>query len=193
MRGHYPPDEMSSDFKRPQIELEDAIPKPNLSSVESKDPSLEGGFKVIYNKEVPLDIKIESNEGTKDLASFEPIRCKLLSDAINQEGIPTRVKLEISWESDLHFHYTNIVDEQTFLDMKKKQDIKIDFPQYCNLIVKICDNCIKIPDTYIGLFTIKEEGTSKLVFIKGSDFKFRELLLLDFKKTPDEIIQKHIL
>ena len=40
---------------------------------------------------------------------------------------------------------------------------------------------------------MKEEGISKLVFIKRSDFKFLELLLLDFKKTPDEIIQKHIL
>ena len=40
---------------------------------------------------------------------------------------------------------------------------------------------------------MKEEGTSKLVFIKGSDFKFLELLMLDFKKTSDEIIQKHIL
>ena len=132
-------------------------------------------------------------EELKIQSSFEPIRCKLLSDTINQEGIPKRVKLEISWESDFLFHYTNIVDEQTFSDMKKKQDIKIDFPQYCNLVIKICYNCIKIPDTYIGLFTIKEEGTSKLVFIKGSDFKFLELLLLDFKKTPDEIIQKHIL
>ena len=59
---------------------------------------------------------------------FKSIRCKLLSDAINQEGIPKKVKLEISWESDFHFHYTNIVDEQTFSDMKKRQDIKIDFP-----------------------------------------------------------------
>ena len=67
-------------------------------------------------------------EELKIQSSFEPIRCKLLSDAINQEGIPKRVKLEISWESDLHFHFTNIVDEQTFSDMKKRQNIKIDFP-----------------------------------------------------------------
>ena len=45
----------------------------------------------------------------------------------------------------------------------------MDFPQYYNLVVKICDNCIKNPDTYIGVFTMKEEGISKLVFIKGSD------------------------
>ena len=43
-------------------ELEDAIPPPDLSSIESKDPSLIDGFKIIYSKEVPLDIKHETGK-----------------------------------------------------------------------------------------------------------------------------------
>ena len=194
MNDDYMPDQRSGgELNPPQVDLEDAIDKPDLSKIESKDPSLIDGYKVIYNKEVPLDIKLDTNEGPKDIASFENLRCKLLSDAVNPEGTPTRVKLELSWESNLTFHYTNIVDEQKFLDMKKKQNLNIDFPQYCNLLTKICDDCIKTPDTFIGVFTIKKDGISQLQFIKGSDFKFLELLLLDFKNSSDDIIQKHML
>ena len=182
-----------SDINYRDDDLEDAIPKPNLSSVESKDPSLIDGYKIIYNKEVPLDIKYETNEETKQIAEFESIRFKLLSDAVNDEGIPQCVKLELSWESDLLFHYTNIVDENTFLNIKKKQNLNIDFPDYCDLVIKICDNCIKNPDIFIGELTIQKDGIAKLQFIKGSDFKFLELLLLEFKNSSDEIIKKHMI
>ena len=44
------------------------------------------------------------------------------------------------------------------------------------------------------MFTIqKDDGISKLQFVKGSDFKFLELLLLEFNKSSDEIIQKDML
>ena len=189
----YMPDERSNNYNRQGPDLEDAIPRPNLSSLEAKDPSLEDGFKLLYNKEVPLDIKLEFKEGTKDIASYEPITCKLLSDNSSKDGTPAKVKIELSWENDLLFHYTNIVDEQTFLDMKKKQELNIDFPDYCDLIIKIFENCINSPDTFIGALTIHKDGISKLNFVKSSDFKFLELISLEFKNSPDEVIQKHML
>lgn len=190
MEDIYTPQE--SENIQSEIELENAIETPNLSSIESKDPSLTDGFKVIYNKEVPIDIKLESKEGPKDLASYEFIRFKLLSDSINKETPPKCVKLELTNENDLLFHYTNIVDEQTFLKMKKQQNLTIEFPEYCDLIQKICENCINLPDTYISVFLIQREGISKLQFVKGSEFKFLELLILEFKRSSDEIIQKQM-
>ena len=189
----YMPGERNNNFNRQGPELEDAIPKPNLSGLEAKDPSLEGGFTLIYDKEVPLDLKLEESEGPKDIATFEPIKCKLLSDSTSKDAVPTKVKLELSWESDLLFHYTNIVDEQTFLEIKKKQNLNIDFPQYCDLVVKILDNCQNSPDTFIGVLTIHKDGVSKLQFVKNSDFKFLELLMLEFKNSSDELIQKHMI
>jgi hypothetical protein len=180
----------------PEMELEDAITQPDLSSIESKDPSLSDGFKIAYNKEVPLDIKLQTSEGEKDFASFEPLKCKVLSDVSGKgkDSKFTQVKVELSWESDLLFHYNSIIDEYTFADMKKKQNLNINFQEFCKLIEKICENCIKMPDTYIGTFTFnKDDGNGKLQFVKQSDFKFLELLLLDFKKSSDEIIQKNML
>lgn len=191
----YPRDEGSN--YNSEMELEDAITQPDLSSIESKDPSLSDGFQIIYNEEVPLDVKLQTTEDEKDLASFEPLRIKLLSDATNKKEKDTKytqAKIELSWESDLLFHYTNIVDENTFADMKKTQNLNIEFPEFCKLVQKVCENCKKEPDTFIGIFTInKDDGNAKLQFVKHSDFKYLELLLLDFKKSSDEIIQKNML
>jgi hypothetical protein len=187
-------DQYNNGPEEPEEELEDAIIGPDLSNIESKDPSLVDGFNIIYNKEVPLDIKLETEEGPKDIASFESINVKVLSDAVNEKADPTRVKVELSWESDLLFHYTSIVDEETFVEMKKKQNLNIGFKEYTNLIEKICENCINLPDVYIGTFTIqKDDGVSQLQFVKSSDFKNLELLMLEFKKSSDEIIQKDML
>ena len=188
----YPP-EQKSEFNSRDLLLEEAISKPDLSSIESNDPSLFGGFKIVYNKQVPLDLKLDTKEGPKEMASYELIRFKLLSDSINKEDIPKHIKLELSWEGDLLFHYTNIVDEQTFLSIKKTQNLNIDFPQYINLIKKICENCINNPDDFICTFTIQKEGISKLHFAKQTEFKMIDLLSLDFNISSDKVIQEHIL
>ena len=192
MSRQYSPSYQKSEIN-PRVEhLEDAIPKPDLSKIESRDPSLVGGFKIIYNKEVPLDIKHETRKGTEDIAQFELIRCKLLTDALKEEDGPKRVKLELSWESDLLFHYTNILDENAFIDIKKEQKLNIDFSEYCNLVIRICEDCIKDPEIYLGELTILKDGISKLRFVKCSDFKDLELLKLECKNSSDEIIKKHI-
>ena len=53
MNDDYMPEEGSGgENNPPQVDLEDAIDMPDLSTIESKDPSLIDGYKIIYNKEV---------------------------------------------------------------------------------------------------------------------------------------------
>ena len=192
MMNNYQNEEIS-DINAGNTKLEDAISKPDLSCIESKDPSLTGGFKIVYNKEVPLDLKHHTNEGLEDFASLELIRFKILSDATTEEASPTKVKIELSWEKDLLFHYTNIIDEQMFLDIKNKQKLLIDFPQYCNTIQKICDHCIDNTDIYIGEFIIEKNGISELRFMKSTPFKDLDLFVFEFKNSPKIIIRKQML
>ena len=192
MKNDYINEEITEQTSK-NIRIDDAIPKPDFSSIESQDPSLSDGFKIIYDKEVPLDLKHKTNEGLEDFASFELIRFKVLSDAKDEESPPTRVKIELSWEKDLLFHYTNIIDEQQFLDIKKNQRFLIDFTEYCNTVQKICENCINNSDIYIGEFTIEKKGVSELRFVKSSPFKYLDLLVLEFKNSPNDIIRKQLL
>ena len=183
-------EENNNNINHIQNNLEDAISQPDLSSIESKDPSLYNDYKILYNKEVLIDIIFENKE---EVASTELIRFKLLYKAKSTEEYPLNVKLELSWENDIFFLYTNFVDINIFAEIKRNQKFNIDFPQYCKLIERLCDNCIKYPKTYFGEFFIQNNGISKLQFIKISPFKDLELLNLEFKKVSDKIIEKHIL
>ena len=176
-----------------QNNLEDAISEPELTSIESKDPSLYNDYKILYNKEVPLDLIYEDREEPDNIVSSALIRFKLLYKAKSTEEFPLNVKLELSWENDIFFLYTNFVDINIFAEIKRNQKFNIDFTQYCKLIERLCDNCIKDPDAYFGEFIIQNDGVSKLQFIKITPFKDLELLNLEFKKVSDKIIEKHIL
>ena len=107
-------EENNNNINHIQNNLEDAITQPDLSSIESKDPSLYNDYKILYNKEVPLDIIFENKEET---ASNELIRFKLLYKAKSTEEYPLNVKLELSWENDIFFLYTNFVDNNIFAEI----------------------------------------------------------------------------
>ena len=183
-----------SDNYSKEERLEDAIIKPDLSYIETKDPSLSKGYTIIFNKEVPLDLKLETEDGLKDIGTIELINFKLLSNSTNKEDeTEIKIKIELSWEKDLFFHYTNVIKKNDFEDIKKNQNLNINFTQYGNIIRTICDNCINSPDLYKGKFIIKKGGISKLKFIKVTDLKLLDLLTLEFKNSSDKIIKKQIL
>ena len=188
--------EKSSELKSSELqsngEFKIAISDPDLSIFNGRDPSLSNSFKIIYNKRVPMEIKLKAKNKEKDLSSFEPIICKLLIDNDNENNITNHIKIELSCENDIYFHFTNIIDENKFKVIKKEQNLNINFSEFCQLFEKICENCRAYPNEYICFFIINKQGNSILKFIKNTDFKFVELLLLEFNVSPDEVIEKQI-
>jgi len=77
----------------------------DFSQIEELDPSLSEGHRLVYDREVPLELRLEDSSGPQEVASFEAIRAKILimGDEIN----PTQIRLELSCENDLFFHFTN--------------------------------------------------------------------------------------
>ena len=196
------PSEESSELKSSENqsngEFKIAIKDPDLSIFNDQDPSLANSFKIIYNKRVPMEIKLKAKNKEKGLSSFEPIICKLLIDNDNDKNnenenhMPNHIKIELSCENDIYFHFTNIIDENKFKIIKKEQNLNINFAEFCQLFEKICENCRTIPNEYICFFILNKHGSSILKFIKTSDFKFVDLLLLEFNISPDEVIKEQI-
>jgi hypothetical protein len=184
--------EVKSSETQSKGEFKIAINDPDLSILNAQDPSLSNSFKIIYYKRVPMEIKLKSKNKEKDLSSFEPIILKLLIDNANENNIPNHIKIELSSENDIYFHFTNIIDENKFKVIKKEQNLNINFSEFCQLFEKICENCRAYPNEYICFFIINKQGNSILKFIKHSEFKFIELLLLEFNISPDEVIKKQI-
>jgi hypothetical protein len=77
----------------------------DFSAIEELDPSLGEGHRLVYDKEVPFELRLEDTNGPQEVASFEAIRAKIL--IIGEENNPQHVRLELSCENDLFFHFTN--------------------------------------------------------------------------------------
>ena len=77
---------------------------------EISDPSTRGGFRTLSAREVPLELRFQTDtEAPQDVGSLEAVQVKILVG----EGAPT-VRVELTSESDLFFHYTSTIDERTF-------------------------------------------------------------------------------
>jgi hypothetical protein len=77
----------------------------DFSAIEELDPSLHEGHRLVYDKEVPFELRLEDTNGPQEVASFEAIRAKIL--VIGEDNNPQQVRLELSCENDLFFHFTN--------------------------------------------------------------------------------------
>ena len=76
--------------------------------------------------------------------------------------------------------------------MQENQKLCIHFKDYANLSKKLLNNCINEPQSYIAVFIMQKEGTARLDFIQNIEYKFIELLSIDFVNSPDETVRKQI-
>ena len=162
----------------------------DFSEIEEKDPSLSEGHRLLYDREVPFELRLEDSNGPQDVASFEAIRAKILLGG--DESNPSQIRIELSCENDLFFHFTSDVDEEVFKTMQDNQKLCINFNDYANLTKKMFNNCINEPQSFLAVFIMQKEGTARLDFIQNIEYKFIELLSVDFVNSPDDTVRKQI-
>lgn len=171
-------------------ENNDVLANFDFSEIEEKDPSLSEGHKMLYDREVPFELRLEDTNGPQEVASFEAIRCKILLGG--DESNPSQIRIELSCENDLFFHFTSDVDEETYKVMQENQKLCVNFNEYQNLVKRLLNNCINEPQSYIAVFIMQKEGTARLDFIQNIEYKFIELLSVDFVNSPDDTVRKQI-
>ena len=54
-----------------------------------------------------------------------------------------QVKVELTSENDLFFHYTHTVNIDNFRHMQEQQKLMVDFNEYSNVLIKMVNSCIK--------------------------------------------------
>ena len=99
------------------------------------------------------------------------------------------VKIELTSENDLFFHYTHIVNEDSFRMMQENQKLMIEFTDYTNILIKMVNSCIKEPHSFLAVFIMNRDGTAKLDFIQNIEYKFIELLSCDFMASPEDTVR----
>lgn len=126
----------------------------------------------------------EARQGTLEL-----IKIKLLLQGA--EDSPTAIRLEMSSEADLFFHYIHASDTERFPAVQKEQKLMVDFSDYPAVLIKMLNLCIVEPHIHLGILTLND-NTARLDFIQNMEYKFIELLHCMCARSPDNVVQASI-
>lgn len=163
----------------------------DFAAIEEMDPSLAEGHRVVYDREVPFELRVQDAEvGPQEVGTLEAVRTKIL--VLGDEQCPHHCRMELTSENDLFFHYTHGVDEGGFRTMQEQQKLMVDFPEYTQVIIKMLNNCIKEPHTYLAVFVMRRDGNARLDFIQNMEYKFVELLSCDFQASQEDVVRQQV-
>jgi len=160
--------------------------------VEEQDPSVSEGHKVLYDREVPFEIRNQTDphDAALEVGTLEAIKVKIL--VMGEEQNPLTLRIELTSENDLFFHFNHNLDDHGFRQVQEHQKLMVDFPEYSNVLIRMLNNCIKEPHSHLAVFVIEREGLARLDFIQNMEYKFVELLSCNFIASPEDVIRAHI-
>lgn len=133
-----------------------------------------------------FSVTLASSQGTNVLTLGPP------SFAQGDETDVHVVKVELSTESDLFFLYSHTCDHESFQLMQEQQKLMVDFADYANVLIRMLNNCIKEPHNHLAVYLMQADGRARLDFIQNMEYKFVELLSVDFLRATDDTIRQHI-
>ena len=163
----------------------------DFSAIEEMDPSLSEGHHVTYDREVPFELRIQdAGSGPQEVGTLEAIKTKVL--VLGEDSSPRHIKVELTSENDLFFHYIHSMDETGFRRMQESQKLMIEFSELGTILVRMLNACIKEPHSFLAVFIMHRDGRARLDFIQNIEYKFIELLSLDFVASSEECVRQQI-
>mmetsp|Transcript_25939 Transcript_25939/g.38412 ORF Transcript_25939/g.38412 Transcript_25939/m.38412 type:complete len:221 (-) Transcript_25939:191-853(-) len=163
----------------------------DISPIDELDPSLRDGFHVIYDREVPMEIRHQdASDENISTGILEAIKVKML--VLGSDENPLSIRLELSSESDLFFHYIHVIDEHVFQVIQEQQKLVVNYSEYPNVLIRMLNACIREPHTHLAIFIASGEGDGRLDFIQNMEYKFVELVSCRCQRSSEEMIQRQI-
>lgn len=163
----------------------------DFSAIEEMDPSVQDGHRVIYDREVPFELRAhEFAEGPAESGSLEAIKVKIL--VLGDEHSPVSLRVECTSESDLFFYYIHNLDEEGFRLLQKTQRLTVDFAEYPSVLIRMFNACIKEPHGHLAVFFMQRDGAARLDFIQNMEYKFVELMSLNFLAASDDLARQQL-
>ncbi|PFH32275.1 hypothetical protein BESB_015930 [Besnoitia besnoiti] len=160
------------------------------SAIDELDPSLADGHVLVYSREVPFELRLQDTAAgaARDTGRLEPVRVKIL--ILGDEASPQHIRVELTSENDLFLNYTHALNETLFRQMQASQKLMIEFAEYPNVLIKMLNSCIKEPHSFLAVLVMQTTGKARLDFIQSMEYKFVELLCLDFAQSSEEFTRR---
>jgi len=169
----------------------DALGAFDFSSIDEMDPSLSGGHRLLYEREVPFELRVQqAAEAAQEVGTLEAVKVKLL--VLGDEGAPSAVRVELTSENDLFFNYTHTLDQAGFRQVQEAQKLMVEFSEYSTILIRMLDTCIREPHSHLAVFVMQRGGRGHLDFIQNMEYKFVELLSCAFVASDDETVRQSI-
>lgn len=162
----------------------------DFNSISEMDPSIADGYRVIYDREVPFELRLVDDSSAQQVGTLEAVKAKVL--VLGDEHSLQSIRVELSSEADLFFHYMHVIDESGFISVQEQQKLMVEFSDYPNVLVRMLNNCIKEPQSHLAVFVMKQDVDGRLDFIQNMEYKFVELMSCHFIRSPEDIVQHQI-
>eukprot|EP01062_Namystynia_karyoxenos_P077154 TRINITY_DN7710_c0_g1_i1.p1 TRINITY_DN7710_c0_g1~~TRINITY_DN7710_c0_g1_i1.p1 ORF type:complete len:288 (+),score=119.60 TRINITY_DN7710_c0_g1_i1:83-865(+) len=163
----------------------------DFQPIYDMDPSLADGHREIYNREVPFELRTqESAQKPHDVGTLEGVKVKVLT--MGEDGDQLSLRIELSSESDLFFHYGCNLGTAEYEQLREEQKLMCGFRDFAPTLLKMLNKCIKEPQSYLAVLILQRDGNAVLEFIQNMEYKFVELLALPFRESPVHVIHQQI-
>ncbi|GMH36171.1 hypothetical protein BSKO_04039 [Bryopsis sp. KO-2023] len=163
----------------------------DFASLDELDPSLVEGYRLFYEREVPLELR--TYDGTSfptEVGTLEALRVKVL--IAGDAKRPDAIRVELSSENNLFFNFIHETTKEGFSDLQESQRLMIEFPEYSQLILRLLNCCLKEPHSFLGVMVFTRDKMARLDFIQNMEHKFVELLSLKFTESNEEFVRRQI-
>lgn len=158
--------------------------------IEERDPSLADGFRVVYDREVPFELR-PADSRDHDVGALEGIKVKILAQGEGDSSV-SAVRVELTSEADLFFHYTCLINAVGFTQLREDQKLMCEFKDFVVTLLKMCNRCIREPNSFLAVLLLNTDGSASLEFIQNVEYKFIDLLVLPFRESPDHVVRADI-
>eukprot|EP01061_Rhynchopus_euleeides_P032027 TRINITY_DN5308_c0_g1_i1.p1 TRINITY_DN5308_c0_g1~~TRINITY_DN5308_c0_g1_i1.p1 ORF type:complete len:258 (+),score=55.14 TRINITY_DN5308_c0_g1_i1:271-1044(+) len=163
----------------------------DFQPIYEMDPSLADGHRAIYDREVQFELRTqESADKPHDVGTTEGVKVKVLS--MGEETSALSLRIELSSECDLFFHYACNINAAGYVALQEEQKLMCEFKDFAPTLMRMLNKCIKEPHSYMAVLILQRDGNAVLEFIQNMEYKFVELLALPFKESPEHTIRQHI-
>ena len=163
----------------------------DFSTIDDMDPSIAGGHKAVYDREVPFELRVQQAENApQEVGTLEAVKVKIL--LLGDERAFNAIRVELTSENDLFFNYTHTLDSEGFRGVQEAQKLMVDFAGYPDVLMRMLDTCIKEPHSHLAVFVMQRGGRGHLDFIQNMEYKFVELLSVAFDASDDETVRQSI-
>lgn len=163
----------------------------DVNSFDEMDPSLSEGHRLLFDKEIPFELRIpQSTNNSADLGTIENIRVKVL--LLGEEDSPQEFKIQLTSDTDLFFNYMHITDEHHYRELQEEQKFTVNYSEFGAMIMRMMNSAVKQPNVFLCVLMLQKDGTARLDLLQNIDYKFIELLSLDFYASGEDSVRQQI-